>query len=232
MSSGDEGARGAPERSPGAERTGAYPPRPFRETRPDVLAAFIRANPFGQLITAGASGLQACGAPFILRKGDQGFRLEAHLARANPQASRDGAEALVLFHGPHAYVRPAWYETKKRDGRAVPTWDYIVVQARGSISLVEDPARLRAHLEALSAQQESGFADPWSPADAPEGYIEQLMRGIVGLSLDVVELEGVWKLSQNHPRENRLGVIAGLSAMGEPGASAIAAAIAEREDGG
>lgn len=230
MSDVEDGGRGR--REPAAQRPRAYPPAPFGETRPEVLASFIRANPFGQLITAGPTGLHVCGAPFVLRQDERGFHLEAHLARANPHVARDGAEALVLFQGPHAYVRPAWYETKKRDRRAVPTWDYIVAQARGSLSIVEDPAWLRVQLEALSAQQEGGFADPWSPADAPADYLDQLVRGIVGVRLDAVELEGVWKLHQNHPRENRLGVIAGLGALDDPGASAIAAAIAQREGGG
>ncbi|HEY2050706.1 MAG TPA: FMN-binding negative transcriptional regulator [Caulobacteraceae bacterium] len=232
MSGSGEGDLAKVDGAPAAARPRAYPPAYFRETRPEVLAGFIQANPFGQLITTGPAGLHASGAPFLLRGGAGAFRLEAHLARANPHGLRNGAEALVLFQGPHAYVRPAWYETKKRDRRAVPTWDYIVVQARGSISIIEDPQWIRAQLEALTAQQEGGFSDPWSPADAPAGYIDQLLRGIVGVRLDPVELEGVWKLNQNHPRENRLGAIAGLNAMDDPGASAIAAAMAEREGGG
>lgn len=232
MSILDEGDLGTGEVTPAAGRSRAYPPVPFRETRPEVLAGFIRANPFGQLITAGPMGLHASGAPFIVRGDERGLRLHAHLARANPQALSDGVQALVLFQGPHAYVRPAWYETKKRDGRAVPTWDYIVVQARGTLSIVEDPAWLRTLLDDLTAQQERGFSDPWSPDDAPADYIDQLLRGIVGVRLDPVELEGVWKLNQNHPRENRLGAIAGLNTMDDPGASAIAAAMAEREGGG
>jgi transcriptional regulator len=229
VSSVDEGALARRDGSSPAARLRAYPPVPFRETRPAVLADFIRANPFGQLVTGGPAGLHASGAPFLVRESEAGLRLEGHLARANPHALRDGEQALVLFQGPHAYVRPAWYETKKRDGRAVPTWDYIVVQARGTLSIVEDPRWLRTLLDDLTAQQEGGFSDRWSPDDAPADYIDQLLRGIVGVRLDPVELEGVWKLNQNHPLENRLGAIAGLEAMGNPGASAIAAAMIERE---
>lgn len=215
-----------------AGRPRVYPPAPFRETRPEVLADYIRANPFGQLITAGPAGLHASGAPFLVRRGEGGLRLEAHLARANPHVPRDGEPALVLFQGPHAYVRPGWYETKKRDGRVVPTWDYIVVQARGSISIIEDAAWLRTFLDDLTAQQEAGFPDPWSPDDAPADYIDKLVGGIVGVRLDPVQLEGIWKLNQNHPRENRRGAIAGLRATDDPGAAAIAAAMARAEEAG
>jgi len=167
--------------------------------------------------------------PFVLREGAEGVLLEAHLARANPQLQVATAPALVLFQGPDAYVRPGWYPSKARDGKAVPTWDYITVKARGRLEVMEDPAWLRDHLDAISAQQEAPFADPWSPADPPPGFVDALSRGIVGVRLVVTALEGVWKLSQNHPAENRLGVIKGLGALEDDGARAIARAIAARE---
>jgi transcriptional regulator len=203
----------------------SYPPPPFHETRHEILADFVRRNPFGFLVTA-ADGLHACGVPFVLRESGDGLRLDAHLARSNPQTCAEGAPALVLFQGPHAYVRPRWYETWKRDGKAVPTWDYICVQARGRLSVVDDdPAWLRGHLEALSAQQEAAFADPWTPADPPDGYVDRLARGIVGVRLEGVTLEGVWKAHQNHPAENRQAVVAALDAEGRDDTRAIARAI-------
>jgi len=207
----------------------AYPPSAFRETRQDVLIDFIRRTVFGHLITAGPDGPLAGGVPFVLRDGPGGVTLEAHLARANPQCQTQSLPALALFQGPDAYVRPGWYPSKARDGKAVPTWDYISVQARGRLEVVDDAAWLRGHLDAISAQQEAPFSDPWSPADPPPGYIDALSRGIVGVRLVVTSLEGVWKLSQNHPKENRLGVIAGLGALEDDRARAIAWAIAARE---
>jgi transcriptional regulator len=207
----------------------AYPPSAFRETRQDVLIDFIRRTVFGHLITSGPEGPLAGGAPFVLRQGPEGVTLEAHLARANPQCQNHGVAALALFQGPDAYVRPGWYPSKARDGKAVPTWDYISVQARGRLEVMDDPVWLRGHLDAISAQQEAPFADPWSPADPPPGYVDALSRGIIGLRLLVTSLEGVWKLSQNHPTENRLGVIKGLGALEDDGARAIARAIAALE---
>jgi transcriptional regulator len=206
-------------------QSAAYPPRAFRETRQDVLLDFIRRRPFGQFVTTGADGPLACGAPFLVREGPSGLELIAHLARANPQAMTPEAPALVIFQGPDAYVRPGWYETKALTGRAVPTWDYIVVQAKGRAQIIDDTSWLHDHLDALSAHQEQAFDDPWSPADAPADYIAQLTRGIVGLRVQVASLEGVWKLHQNHPRANRVGVVDGLTALGGDKAAAIAAAI-------
>jgi transcriptional regulator len=207
----------------------AYPPSAFRETRQDVLIDFIRRTVFGHLITAGPEGPLAVGVPFLLRDGPEGVTLEAHLARSNPQSHTAAVPALVLFQGPDAYVRPGWYPSKARDGKAVPTWDYISVKARGRLQVMDDAVWLRDHLDAISAQQESPFADPWSPADPPPGFVDALSRGIVGVRVVVTDLDGVWKLSQNHPAENRLGVIQGLGALENDGARAIARAIAARE---
>jgi transcriptional regulator len=220
---------------PSDEKAAApYPPAPFLETRADVLIAALREITFGHLITAGPDGPLACGAPFVVTETPEGPNLEAHLARPNPQSRQHGAPALILFQGPHAYVRPAWYPAKRVTGRVVPTWNYITVQARGVLEVIEDPDRLLTHLHAVSAHKESAFRDPWSPDDAPADYIAGLARGIVGLRLRVTSLEGVWKLSQNHPEGNRLGVIAGLNELSPEGAHPIARAMDanERERGG
>lgn len=210
-----------------------YPPPSYRETRRETIIAFIRAAGFGQLITAGGGTPRATGVPFLVREtGEAGetLVLEAHLQRGNPQWRAMGEEALALFQGPHAYVHPGWYETKRRDGKAVPTWNYITVQARGAIEVFEgDEAWLRGHLSALTGAHEAGRPDPWSMADAPPGYVEALMRGIVGVRLTVAALDGRWKINQNHPEANRLGVIAGLTADGKAGAREIAAIMAARE---
>jgi transcriptional regulator len=207
-----------------------YPPKTFRESRRDVLVDFMRATAFGHLISAGGGTPRATGAPFRILDTGPTLYLEAHLHRGNPQWRAPGEQGLVLFQGPHAYVHPGWYETKKQDGKVVPTWNYITVQARGPVEIIADDTDwLQAHLAALTDAQEAGRADPWSLGDAPRDYIEALMRGIVGVRLTVRELDGRWKLSQNHPEANRRGVIDGLAASAGDGAQAISKAMARLE---
>jgi transcriptional regulator len=203
-----------------------YPPPAFRETRREVLLDFVDTIGLGQLITRSDGTLHATAAPFVARETAGGLRLECHLQQGNPQWRGVEGEALVLVQGPHAYIHPGWYETKKSGGRVVPTWNYMVVQARGPVTVLEgDTAWLAAHLEALSRAREAGRDRPWSMADAPPDYVEALMGGIVGVSIEVESLEGRWKLSQNHPEANRAGVIAGLETDGGPLERAIAAAM-------
>jgi transcriptional regulator len=130
--------------------------------------------------------------------------------------------ALALFQGPQAYVRPGWYPAKQEHGKVVPTWAYVSVHARGTPAIMEMDTLLR-HVRELSDQQEMGQTMPWSVDDAPAGYIEVLARGIVGLSMPVASVEGVWKVNQHRSDEDRHGMIDGLDQRGEADSAELAA---------
>jgi transcriptional regulator len=66
----------------------------------------------------------------------------------------------------------------------------------------------------LTAQQESSEVKPWAVTDAPESYIEVMLRGIVGFHFSVTRLEGKWKMSQNRVAQDCDGVVKGLSTRG------------------
>lgn len=190
-----------------------YAPPAFREDRPELLHAAIRAHPLATLVTQGPSGLTANLVPFTLVTGGDGRDLlRAHLARANPQLAdlRTGGEALVLFQGPQAYVTPSWYPAKREHGRVVPTWNYIVVQARGRPQVIDDTDWLRSQIDDLTALQESDRPAPWSVTDAPPDFVNAQLKGISGVEIPVDRIEGKWKASQNQPVANRAGVLAGL----------------------
>jgi len=191
-----------------------------------MLRAMMAAHPLATLVTHGTGGLNASLLPFSLVIEDgQPDRLRAHLARANDQLAdlRAGAEAMVIFQGPQAYITPNWYPTKAEHGKVVPTWNYIVVQARGTPSVIEDAEWLREQIDALTAQQEQMQAEPWTVEDAPAPFIDALLKAIVGIEIPIERIEGKWKVSQNQPAINRAGVVDGLRAA-DP-ASAMADAV-------
>ena len=193
-----------------------YQPPAFREERPEILHALIRAHPLATLITAGSGGLLANLVPFILADtGDRGT-LRAHIAKANDQVEplRSGAETLVVFQGPEAYITPSWYASKKEHGRVVPTWNYVVVQVRGAPRVIDDPAWLRAQIGVLTAQQENPRPEPWHVADAPEAFVAAQLNAIIGIEIPIATIEGKWKVSQNRSEADRQGVVAGLRAEG------------------
>lgn len=189
-----------------------YLPAAFREERKEVLCELIARHPLGTLITSGSGGLIANLVPFLV----DGDTLLAHVARANDQvpALREGAETLVVFQGPQAYITPSWYPSKGEHGRVVPTWNYAVVQVRGVPRLVEDRAWLRSLVERLTDSQESSRPAPWKVADAPEDFIATQLNAIVGVEIRIRSIEGKWKMSQNRAVADRLGVKNGLAAKG------------------
>jgi transcriptional regulator len=193
-----------------------YLPPVFREERLNVLHALIRSHPLGTLITAGPGGLIANLAPFILADTGERGTLRAHIARANDQvdALRSGAETLVLFQGPEAYITPSWYAAKREHGRVVPTWNYVMVQARGTARLIEDTAWIRAQIEALTASQENHRAEAWKVTDAPEAFVAGQIGAIVGVEISIASIEGKWKVSQNRSAADRQGVVDGLRREG------------------
>jgi transcriptional regulator len=138
------------------------------------------------------------------------------VARANPAwrvVARRVAGARD-FPGPDAYVSPSWYPSKKEHGKVVPTWNYAVVHAHGTIVWHEDPAWLRRFLETLTDGQEAHRAEPWHVTDAPASYIERMLTSIVGFEIAVSSLTGRWKLGQNRAAEDRAGIAAGLAVEG------------------
>lgn len=187
-------------------------PAMFREERLEVLQQLMRAHPLAMLITIGAGGLTANLIPFSLH----GDVLRAHLARNNKQLDdlRAGAEALIVFQGPQSYITPSWYPSKAEHEKVVPTWNFVMVQARGVPQVMDDAAWLREQVGQMTANLESQREQPWSVSDAPEDFIATQLRAIVGVEIPIASLEGKWKISQNRNETDRQGVIQGLSSEG------------------
>ena len=181
--------------------------------------ALMRARPFAILLTHGADGLMATHLPTVLKVDAEVplGRIECHLARPNPQwrSFAPDADALMVFQGPDAYIRPGWYPSKAEHAKVVPTWNYAVVHAYGRLEVVEDQAWLLAHVTELTHQQEAPFTKPWSTADAPDSFLAAMARGIVGLRFTIARLEGKAKMSQNREPRDRAGVVRGLAERGQ-----------------
>ncbi len=195
--------------------------------------ALIRARPFGLLISHGAQGLTANAIPFLIDPaGSRLGTLRAHVARANPQwrELRENPEALVVFQGPDHYVSPSWYATKRETHKVVPTWNYVMVQARGQVHVHEDDEWLSRQIVALTGAQEANRGRPWAVSDAPPDFIAQQRRAIVGIEIEIADIRGKWKTSQNRSAADRAGVAEGLEVLGDDEALAMAAIV--RDTGG
>jgi transcriptional regulator len=204
-----------------------YLPEHFRVDDVAEMHALIRAHPFAALVSAGASGLYGTHLPTVLKEEGPFGTIECHLSRANPHWKdlAEGGEALMIFQGAEAYITPNWYATKRETGKVVPTWNYAVVHAYGRPAVMDDASWLRRHVGELTDQQERGEAQPWAVTDAPERYIEVMLRGIVGFRFEIARLEGKWKMSQNREMQDRAGVVIGLGARREGDDAEVAALV-------
>jgi transcriptional regulator len=192
-----------------------YIPDHFREARPEVLHDAIRRIGFATLVTHDASGaLEANHLPMLLDAKGERSVLRGHVARANPVWKAGEGTALAIFLGPQAYVSPNWYPSKAETGKAVPTWNYITVHAKGRIRWIQDAELLRAHVTLLSDTHEGPRPESWKVSDAPESYVEALLRAIVGFELEITQLDGKYKLTQNREAADREGVRAAYEAEG------------------
>ena len=201
-----------------------YLPDHFSETRADVLRALIKQHRLATIVRNGPDGLVADHIPLMFDDTTGHPTLRGHVARANP-LWREAAEqeVLAIFQGPQAYISPSWYASKAEHDKVVPTWNYVVVHARGRLAAIDDAEWLRAHLSSMTNANESRFTPPWKVADAPDDFIRATARAIVGVEIKVKSLTGKWKISQNRSATDRSGVTQGLDADAAPGAAGMAA---------
>ncbi len=180
-----------------------YLPRAFEVSDRDEIFSFIAQNRFGQMISHFEGRPCSNHLPFLVSEGR--LRLVSHLARANPQwRGADGQQVLVTFQGPHGYISPAWYEQP-----GVPTWNYQAVHVYGECTTFEEPERLKGLLAKLVEKYEAASEEPWLPR-----YPDQLLEAIVGVEIEITEIQCKYKLSQNRSDNDRRRVIEALKRQG------------------
>lgn len=182
-----------------------YVPPDFSETDQAKLHEFIDQHGFATLISQAVEEPFATHLPLLLNRnlGPQGT-LISHMARANRhwQTAAD-QQVLAIFHGPHAYISPGWYESTN----VVPTWNYVAVHVYGILRLIDDQDRLSELIRQTVVRYESTQPNPWGLDSQDEAFVSKMLNSIVGFEVEISRIEGKWKLSQNHPSERREKVV-------------------------
>ena len=191
-----------------------YTPAYFAETDRDVLHAFIEAHSFATLVSSAEAddgAPEATHLPLLLDRGvGQQGQLVGHFARENPHwGIAADRQVVAIFQGPHAYISPTWYGDK----RVVPTWNYVAVHARGVLRVEHDRERLLEIVRRTVDTYEAELPRPWSLDDVDADWIERLVDGIVGFTIEIEQIDGKWKLNQNQPQRRREGVMRELEAQ-------------------
>ncbi|WP_413699533.1 FMN-binding negative transcriptional regulator [Psychromonas sp. KJ10-10] len=188
-------------------------PKIFQQDDPLLLQEIMVKYPFASLVTHSGDGVEVNHLPLYFYKSGGNAVLQGHIAKANPlwKMLNEHLDVLVVFNGPNCYISPNFYPTKKDNGKAVPTWNYIAVHVRGEIKARFDEHFKLQMLNNLTFQQEQYQDKPWSIYDAPSEYINRLLPAIVGIEIQIKSMTGQWKVSQNQPEINKQGIISGLS---------------------
>lgn len=195
-----------------------YLPTYFSEHQREALHTIIMDNPFGTLVTHGPAGLDANHLPFELEPniGALGV-LSAHVSKNNPLFNevKNLDEVLVVFQAGSAYISPTWLPSKKDTERQVPTWNYKVVHAKGRITLIHDEAHVRKLVAKLTKRHEASMERPWKISDAPKEYISELLDRIFLIEIEITDLVGKFKLSQDDGAKDMVGAGTALKELGE-----------------
>jgi len=198
-----------------------YIPNHFSTDDRAAIARLVHDHPFATLVTAASPEPLVTHLPLLhVADCEPHGTLLGHFARANAHwKGATAAESIAIFHGPHAYVSPSWYA---EPAGAVPTWNYAVVHAHGTMQLAQDPAETRAILDLLVHRYESGRPAPWQLGLDAE-RLHGMVNAIVGFRLKVRRIEAKSKMSQNRSRIDRERVAAALDGEGYADAAATAA---------
>ena len=199
------------------EQPSLFAPPAYAAARP---AEIVDGYPFALLVTPAEHGVHATSAPVFFERDGEHETLVGHMARRNPHAAAlaAGQPALAVFWGPHAYVSSRWYRAKPE----VPTWNYVQAHVRGVLEPVDDPEGQRQVLRRTAQVLEKKGEPPWTLDQAPEGRVDFLLPYIRSFRIRIEKIEGVTKLSQTHPPEDRLRVIEGLLSEGNGEAAEVA----------
>ena len=192
-----------------------FQPPYFKQKDNNGMLEFIRNDPLATIVTQSENGLTVNHIPLLLKTRQNSNVLQGHIAKANNMWKDYQAEkeSVAIFTGPQSYISPNWYPSKKRDHKAVQTWNYTAVHARGLIKFIHDKDWLLEHLTNLSNFNEQNMPKPWHLSEAPEDYIKSMLPAIVGFEMEITNMSGQSKMSQNHNEENRQGVISGLQSQ-------------------
>jgi transcriptional regulator len=198
-----------------------YIPDAFAIAERAAIRRLIDEYPFVTLITPAGPEPYVTHIPLLTSDdGTVDGALIGHFARANPHWQQvGGVESTAIFHGPHAYVSPSWYE---QPAQAVPTWNFTAVHVHGVLEIFDDPAETRGILDALIERFEGHRPAPWKLA-LPDRQRDAMIGAIVAFKMPIRRIEAKFKLSQNRSRNDRVRVIAALDAEGYSEATQTAA---------
>lgn len=187
----------------------------------------MRDYPLATTVVARASGLEVNLLPLDLSAKGSCGTLSGHVARTHSlwvEGCKE-YEITVIFQSPNAYISPRWYVNGQSTRRNAPSWNYVAVQACGTLRFVEGTDWMTAHLSKLTATHEDKLSQPWTTADASPEFLAQMANHLVGFEIEIRDLVGKKFLSQQRTEADRSSLVSNLMLDSSPGSRTIASLI-------
>lgn len=191
----------------------------YTEENPDKVLAFMKENPFAVITGFGEQYPVATHIPLAIEQKDDGsLFFYGHLMKKTDhhKAFDKNDNVLVIFNGPHAYISASWYAQPQIGS----TWNYMAVHAKGRIKFTDDEGTYKA-IQAITNKYE-GAASEAAFNNLPKEYITKMLRAIAGFSIEVMSIDNVFKLSQDHDEADKHSIIQHLNERGDAHSLGIA----------
>ncbi|MGE5106868.1 MAG: FMN-binding negative transcriptional regulator [Sphingobacteriales bacterium] len=172
----------------------------FKEKEKEVVMQFIKENPFAFLSGCDEDNKPvATQVPLFIDEREGKLFLTGHIMKNTDHhnAFEHNQNVLAVFTGAHAYISASWYS----DPQQVSTWNYISVHARGVLRFLGNDDLL----ELLKRTTNHFENNPHSAANfeqLPEEYVNHLSKAILAFEIEVMEMNDIFKLSQNRDEKS------------------------------
>jgi len=198
----------------------------YTEKDQQKVIDFMKENAFALITGIGNNYPVATQIPLAVKISEGKIFLEGHMMRKTDHhlAFEKNNNVLVLFTGPHCYVNAIWYT----DPSIGSTWNYMTVHAKGKITFTDEEGTRNA-VKALSDKY-TGTTSQSAFDNLPKEYIDHMVKAIVGFTIEVEELDNVFKLSQNRDEESQRNIIEQLVKRGDEDSRKIAKEMIKRID--
>ena len=200
----------------------------YKEKNPQVIRAFIDQHPFAFITGCNSKNEPiATQIPVFIEEQNGKQVLRGHIMKDTDhhKAFLNNNNVLVVFTGPHTYVSGTWYSNPYTPS----TWNYMSVHIKGQIrfldeaNLVEILKKTSLHFENYNQQSTTIFEN------LPDAYKKRLLPLIAAFEIEIMEMDNIFKLSQDRDAESFNNIIKKLQQQDEAG-QAIAAEMEKRVD--
>ena len=188
----------------------------YKEKNPEVIKEFIDQHPFAFLIGCNVESKPvATQVPVFIEEIDGKKLLRGHIMKNTDhhKAFLQNNNVLVVFTGHHTYVSGTWYSNPY----IASTWNYMSVHIQGNIRFLDDAAledvlrKTTLHFENYNKQSTTIFDN------LPLEFKQKVMPAIVAFEIEIIEMDNVFKLSQDRDAESYDNIKAKLKQQGEDG---------------